>query len=260
LCWREALLLEWERYEAPPSLILKLFGGMTVASAEKGQNSSFRAPRLLETAVNIESAMQNINRRKEAVRRRVVEVALEKFCEHGIAGTCLREIAVASGVKHGSLFYYFESKEQIVREALIYALERELDNWKSAVGEDGSGFVTELRRQLNSRAGDNARDGSTLSALAGEMGRLPDATRREIGEKLDHLFRVLAQRLPRQRTRSSRAEVMAIYSMITGAIQLSRTVSSPEMSAEILTSTVQIAAELVGQRPLNCIFPHGAIK
>jgi AcrR family transcriptional regulator len=85
--------------------------------------------------------MRNTKERKEAIRRRVIEAALELFCKHGIEGTCLKEITAVSGVKHGSLFYYFESKEQIVHEALIYALERALKSWMSPVGEDGSGFV-----------------------------------------------------------------------------------------------------------------------
>ena len=80
--------------------------------------------RLFEAAVNIESSMRRTNNRKEAIRRRVIEAALEQFCEHGIEGTCLKKITAASGVKHGSLFYYFESKEQIVHETFIFAVKQ----------------------------------------------------------------------------------------------------------------------------------------
>jgi TetR/AcrR family transcriptional repressor of nem operon len=212
---------------------------------------------LVDATVNIESFMQYTNERKEAIRRRVIESALELFCEHGIEGTCLKKITAASGVKHGSLFYYFESKEQIVHEVLIYALECALNSWKSAVGEDGSGFVAELRRHLNPRARDNARGGSTLSALAGEMGRLPCPTHHEIGERLDQILRVLAERLPGQRVLSGRAGAIAIYSIIIGAMQLSRMTSNPKMSAEILTSTQEIVVELLEQGPLNRFAAQG---
>ena len=100
--------------------------------------------RLFEAAVNIESSMRRTNNRKDAIRRRVIEAALEQFCGHGIEGTCLKKITAVSGVKHGSLFYYFESKEQIVHETFIFAVKQAFDSWKSAVAEDGSGFGGEL--------------------------------------------------------------------------------------------------------------------
>ena len=201
--------------------------------------------------------MRNTNVRKEAIRRRVIEAALELFCEHGIEGTCLKKITAASRVKHGSLFYYFESKEQIVHEALLYALERALKNWKSAVGEDGSGFVAELGRHLNPRARDNVAASCTLAALAGELGRQPEPVRREIGEKLDQIFRLLAARLPGQRVRSDRAEIIVICSTIIGALLLSRAVSTPEMAAEILSSAEEIVVGLVKQGLPTGIVPEG---
>ena len=204
--------------------------------------------------------MRRANKRKEAIRRRVIEAALELFCEQGIEGTCLKKITAASGVKHGSLFYYFESKEQMVHEALIYALERALRRWKSAVGEDGSGFVAELRRHLNPRTRDNVAASCRLAALAGELGRQPEPVRREIGEKLDQIFRLLAARLPGQRVKSDRAEIIVICSAIIGALLLSRAVSTPEMVAEILSSAEKIVVGLVKQGLPTGIVPQGDLN
>jgi len=201
--------------------------------------------RLFEAAVNIESSMRRTNNRKEAIRRRVIEAALEQFCEHGIEGTCLKKITAVSGVKHGSLFYYFESKEQIVHEAFIFALKQAVDSWKSAVAEDGSGFGGELMRYLSISHRNNCAGGCALAALAPEMGRQSEVTRTEIEKGLNQIFQMLNERLPIRRLQPCRTEAIAIYSLMIGALQLSRAVSSTEMSEEILRSGVEAALVVV---------------
>lgn len=53
-----------------------------------------------------------------ATRERILLEAARLFRHHGYAATTLREIADAAGVKAGSIYYHFESKEQILGEVL----------------------------------------------------------------------------------------------------------------------------------------------
>lgn len=53
-----------------------------------------------------------------ATRERILLEAARLFRHHGYAATTLREVADASGVKAGSIYYHFESKEQILGEVL----------------------------------------------------------------------------------------------------------------------------------------------
>lgn len=53
-----------------------------------------------------------------ATRERVLLEAARLFRRHGYAATTLREVADAAGVKAGSIYYHFESKEQILGEVL----------------------------------------------------------------------------------------------------------------------------------------------
>jgi AcrR family transcriptional regulator len=52
--------------------------------------------------------------RKEQTRERVLEVAARQFRERGYAGVSLRSIAEEAGMQAGSLYYHFESKEDLV--------------------------------------------------------------------------------------------------------------------------------------------------
>ncbi len=51
-------------------------------------------------------------------RERVLLEAARLFRHHGYAATTLREVADAAGIKAGSIYYHFESKEQILEEVL----------------------------------------------------------------------------------------------------------------------------------------------
>ena len=51
-------------------------------------------------------------------RQRILDEAAELFLKQGYAGTSLRDIAAAVGMKAGSLYYHFESKEELLREIL----------------------------------------------------------------------------------------------------------------------------------------------
>lgn len=67
-------------------------------------------------------------RRKDARPAEIVEAALACFGERGFAATRLDEIAARAGVTKGTLYLYFEGKEDlfkaVVRETLIPNLER----------------------------------------------------------------------------------------------------------------------------------------
>ncbi len=51
-------------------------------------------------------------------RRIVLDGAARLFRLHGYAAVSMRDIAAACGIKAGSLYYHFQSKEQIVTEVL----------------------------------------------------------------------------------------------------------------------------------------------
>ena len=53
-----------------------------------------------------------------ATRERILLEAARLFRHHGYAATTLRKVADASGIKAGSIYYHYESKDQILGEVL----------------------------------------------------------------------------------------------------------------------------------------------
>ncbi len=58
----------------------------------------------------------------QAARQKLLLAAIESIEKYGIEGTTIRAIAKEAGVSFSSLHYYFESKEQMVDEALVHAV------------------------------------------------------------------------------------------------------------------------------------------
>lgn len=56
-------------------------------------------------------------------RARILEEAAELFLRRGYAQTSLRHIAAAAGMKAGSVYYHFGSKEEILAEILRRGIE-----------------------------------------------------------------------------------------------------------------------------------------
>lgn len=57
-------------------------------------------------------------KKSEATRLRVLEMTSELFRRNGYQATSMRDIAAAVGMKSGSLYYYYESKEALLAAIL----------------------------------------------------------------------------------------------------------------------------------------------
>lgn len=56
-------------------------------------------------------------------RERIVQAAAARFLDHGFAGTSLRDIASDCGIKAGSIYYHFASKDELLTQILTEGVE-----------------------------------------------------------------------------------------------------------------------------------------
>lgn len=88
-------------------------------------------------------------RRKEARPAELTAAALEQFVERGYAATRLEDVARAAGVSKGTLYLYFDGKEDlfkaVVREGLLPALAE-----GERLAADFAGSSSDLLREVGS--------------------------------------------------------------------------------------------------------------
>lgn len=72
-------------------------------------------------------------RKSERTRQAVLDAAARLFARRGYAGTNLSDIAAEAGIKTGSLYYHFSSKDELVTEVLQFGTAHSHEHARAAV-------------------------------------------------------------------------------------------------------------------------------
>lgn len=98
--------------------------------------------------------VKKAGRRQEysaSTKRALVDAALERFAEHGYAGTSLDEIAAAARVTKGALYHHFKGKQDLFEAAFMDVEEQATERIRSAIrtiGDPWEKALTGLREFL----------------------------------------------------------------------------------------------------------------
>jgi AcrR family transcriptional regulator len=135
------------------------------------------------------SASPRVRQRSEARRLEILHAAARVFRRRGIAAAGMREIAEEAGLSPGNLYYYFDSKDEL----LLFCQERTLEHMLAAVEAAkavGQSCAAQLRAVLR------AHVHALLDELEGatahlELDALPEALRAPMIRKRDRYERAL---------------------------------------------------------------------
>ncbi|UDL95620.1 TetR/AcrR family transcriptional regulator [Lichenihabitans sp. PAMC28606] len=186
--------------------------------------------------------------RKAATKERILDVASRRFRAEGVAAVGLTGIMSEAGLTNGGFYSHFESKEDLVRETLVSALDgRELS--LRSLGQTEDALEQAVRGYLNAEHRDSPGLGCPSAALLAEIGRQPEKTRQAYTARLNVLIDLIADKLPNPDSTGSRATATAMFGLMVGTLQLARAVSEPKSSDAILEAGVQGALILAKAPP-----------
>jgi TetR/AcrR family transcriptional regulator len=130
-----------------------------------------------------------LRQRSEARRLEILHAAARVFRRRGIAAAGMREIADEAGLSPGNLYYYFDSKDEL----LLFCQERTLEHMLAALdaakatGQSSAGQLgAVLRAHVHALL--DEMEGSTAHL---ELDSLPDALRAPMIRKRDKYERAL---------------------------------------------------------------------
>jgi AcrR family transcriptional regulator len=95
----------------------------------------------------VKSKMSRRSRKKEAIRSQIIAAAIELFSQHGISGVTVDQIAEAADVGKGTIYNYFQTKEDIVVafmtafEGKVQAKLRDVGTSRSPLAEVLTEFI-----------------------------------------------------------------------------------------------------------------------
>ena len=130
-------------------------------------------------------------------RERILNEAAKLFRQHGYAVTTLRQIADATGIMAGSIYYHFSSKEEILVEVLDTGIRMVLQAVQAKVdaAPPGAGMRVQIAAAIGGHLYGLLHHGEFTSANIRIYGQIPQSAkdrhrviRRQYADYWDRLF------------------------------------------------------------------------
>jgi TetR/AcrR family transcriptional repressor of nem operon len=172
---------------------------------------------------------------KEKTRLRILRLAARRFRAEGLMGVGIANLMADLGMTHGGFYAHFADKEALVASACTEAFRTQLAHWDQLQAGQGqsAGWSRLLNDYLSLQHRDHPDNGCFAAALASEMARRDDRSRRAFSAGIEQLLARL------QQTECSPLPADATLALMVGAMMLARAVSDPGLSERLLCSAVQ---------------------
>ncbi|GJE15637.1 TetR/AcrR family transcriptional regulator [Methylobacterium marchantiae] len=162
-------------------------------------------------------------------RRRILAAASRLYREKGFDAVGVAEVMKAAGLTHGGFYGHFESKEDLMAQAIAHATTE-----LSGRDDDVGGF---LAAYLSPAHRNDAANGCPMAALAADVRHRPPAARAAMTAGIRAQIDRLTRALPDSVTTERRRDAIGTYAAMIGALILARAVEDPALSDEILGET-----------------------
>ena len=189
----------------------------------------------------VKQASQGV--RSPVGREGVLDVAAQLFREQGYGSVSLRKIAEAAGIKAGSLYYHFGSKDEIVAAVLDVGIQVVHDSMRQAVSAlpEGTGAEASLHAAIGAHLRALLDVSDYTSANVRIFGQVPQSvrdanlpTRRAYEAEWDALL----SRLQQEGALKSDVDIRHLRLMLIGALNATLDWFDPARgSAEALSRT-----------------------
>ena len=178
---------------------------------------------------------------KKKTHKRIVAIASKRFREKGLAGFGIAELMKEAGVTVGGFYKHFDSRDELVAEAVSDAFgvgQRQ----KEAAEAGGQPLSSEklIDDYLSDVHRKNPGAGCAFSALAPEIARSDKRTRALTSEQVRDDIELIVGLLPGKDKRAARSRAILTFSALVGAMSLARAVSDEMLSQEILKTVADL--------------------
>ena len=114
-------------------------------------------------------------------RQAAIRAAASVFAEKGFHGACTKDIAERMGIKQGSLYYYFSSKEEALGEVCLFGIQDYAEHMDDIANAEQS-FEAKLTATVTSHLSSYRERNEALKVYNDERLYLPEARRTRLKE------------------------------------------------------------------------------
>lgn|SRR5262245_54570053 len=180
--------------------------------------------------------MRYTSQHKQETRERIVRAASRQFRGRGGEGVAIAELMSKLNLTHGGFYRHFDSKEQLLVEAIAKGFEEIAANLADAAenGPAGCELKGIIERYLSLEHCANPAEGCPVAALASEIARYPRSLRVKIDRAMHKYMKKIAGFLPGATEDERERNFLILFSGMGGALSVARVTSDPELRKTIL--------------------------
>jgi len=170
---------------------------------------------------------------KSRTRRKIVAAASTAFRADGISHVRIEDVMTRAGLTHGGFYAHFDSKADLLREALGYAAEQTIEALSKPLADvrHKDRWRTVIDSYLSRAHVAHPEAGCPLASLGPEIARTDSTTRKRLADLVKDRLTWMRQLLPQRRTPISDECVIGSMACMLGGVILARAVSDKEASA-----------------------------
>jgi TetR/AcrR family transcriptional regulator, transcriptional repressor for nem operon len=167
-----------------------------------------------------------------------VKDASRRVRSRGLNGAAVAAVMHDTGLTHGGFYKHFKSRDELLIESLGEAFRDVGDKLaRAAQGAKGeAAWKSIVKTYLSLEFCDHPERGCPLPALAPELTRVDAKMARRILSELVIYKNRMVQFMPGRRASEKERAFFAIFSTMTGAIEIARMLPEPAMRKKVLAS------------------------
>lgn len=173
---------------------------------------------------------------KTETHARIVKNASVQLREKGAASLGVAELMKESGLTHGGFYAHFSSRDALIGEAFLHAMEQAARRWRkrAEAAPEGKELAAIVNGYLTPAHRDDVGNGCALPALGAEVSRATPKTRKAVVSKLEEMVDVIAGQMPAPTTKAARRDAIGALATMMGTLLLARMAGTGEFSEEVL--------------------------
>jgi TetR/AcrR family transcriptional repressor of nem operon len=174
----------------------------------------------------------------------IVGVAASRFREDGVDRVGVAHLMRDAGLTHGGFYRHFESRDELVAEAVERALHDGGQAMAAVAESPHEPLAAVIDAYLSIAHRDNLGSSCAVTTLAADVARSNPRARAAYTTQVGTYIDLLERLLPPGSNAQQRATAITTLSTLVGAVSMARAVNDEALSREILAST---SAELKAQ-------------
>jgi TetR/AcrR family transcriptional repressor of nem operon len=165
----------------------------------------------------------------QANRTRILDAAGWLFREKGFDAVSVAEVMKAAGLTHGGFYGHFESKDDLIAQAIAHIFSGGLQG-----PDDLNAYLDAYLSPLHR---DSVAKGCPTAALIADVRRQTPAARLAMTAGFRSQIDRIASAIAETKSPNARRAAIGAWASLVGALVLARTVDDPTLSGEILEET-----------------------